>query len=297
MTAYFVDTENVHSNWSRELASAGPGDEFFLFHSPVSPRIGMDLFGDASLRGVNFRFIPCAVGPNAMDFQIATELGRRIGAGWDGSVAILSGDHGFDAVVDYWSRQGVSIERRDCGPAECPRSSPFAGLGLAREACMALDQFVGQARKKGGSLDKQVNHVHCKVGSAYPGKRGREIWGRANKAVRSALAAGMDADGSAPSGSGKKDKAGRDGAPDAAAVHKAYMDGMSGLTGVQLGEEELKACVNVLTYAMKQPENRRRAIVCSQFRSTLGDGRGRTAYIGIRPLLGEWSEKGVVPPV
>lgn len=285
MTTYLVDTENVHNGWRQAAASAGEGDEFLFFYSPASPKIGMDMFGDASLRGVGFRFIPCAIGENAMDFQLCTELGRQVCLGRDREFVILSGDKGFDFAVDYWSRQDVAIRRE--GQAGCaPEPSPFAELELPRAVCMAMDQFVSTARKKSRQLDKRINYVHCRVGSVYPGKRGRDIWFKSRALVTELLLEGADVGADVPLVGVERPEP----------TIRTYLNTMEGLDGVDLRDGEAKRCANILAHAMRQPANRRLGIVCSQFRSCLGNHRGLAAYGAVKPLILKWGAEGA-PPV
>lgn len=111
MDVYFVDTENTWAGVPELFYKAAAGDVFFLFHSAHSPRLSMDVFGMASLRGVDFRFIPCFVGHNAMDFQLCTELGRQINLHPEAGFHIVSKDGGYDSVVKYWELQGKKVNR------------------------------------------------------------------------------------------------------------------------------------------------------------------------------------------
>ena len=81
LTYYLVDTENVAQRWIRTVADAAPGDTFLLFYSHNVGTVNMSAFGPGCLRGIRFEFIGCAVGSNAIDFQICTELGRLTASG------------------------------------------------------------------------------------------------------------------------------------------------------------------------------------------------------------------------
>lgn len=111
LTYYLVDTENVAQRWIRTVADAAPGDTFLLFYSHNVGTVNMSAFGPGCLRGIRFEFIGCAVGSNAIDFQICTELGRLTALHQGDSFCILSGDGGFDAVVRYWRDRNVDVRR------------------------------------------------------------------------------------------------------------------------------------------------------------------------------------------
>lgn len=98
-------------DWAPIAAEASKGDVFLLFYSERTCTMDLAMFGPGSAAGAHFRFIECATGPNAMDFQISTELGRCVATWPDGKFAIVSRDGGYDAVVSYWKKQGVDIRR------------------------------------------------------------------------------------------------------------------------------------------------------------------------------------------
>lgn len=113
MTYYLVDTENVGRSWSRQALAAGEGDVFILFYSRNTGPVHLELFGPGCLKGASFRFIECRTGPNAMDFQLCTELGSAVANDPDASYVILSGDKGYDPVVAYWQDRNVQVRRRN----------------------------------------------------------------------------------------------------------------------------------------------------------------------------------------
>lgn len=120
MTYYLIDTENVACRWAQFAEKAGTDDVFILFYSKNVGAVSMKLFGPACLRGIRFSFVECHVGPSAMDFQMATELGRLVTLHPDDGYVVVSGDTGFDVVVKYWLARGVRISR------ECPEVAPKA---------------------------------------------------------------------------------------------------------------------------------------------------------------------------
>lgn len=50
-------------------------------------------------------------GRNAMDFYIACKIGELFGSGYQGIVAIVSGDKGYSAVQDYWTCCAEPVRR------------------------------------------------------------------------------------------------------------------------------------------------------------------------------------------
>ena len=129
MKYYLVDTENVATRWTQCAEKAEPGDMFILFYSKNVGAVSMGLFGPACLRGIRFDFVECHVGPNALDFQLATELGRLVALHPEAGFSIVSRDAGFDPVVKYWRDRGVGISRE--GPAVGPAAKPEVSRAAA----------------------------------------------------------------------------------------------------------------------------------------------------------------------
>lgn len=111
MKYWLVDTENVAKSWQPFAERAESGDVFILFYSKNVGPVSMSLFGPACLKGVRFEFIECRVGSNAMDFQIATELGKLVALHPDAEFIIISKDTGFNVVVEYWRRRKLNVRR------------------------------------------------------------------------------------------------------------------------------------------------------------------------------------------
>jgi hypothetical protein len=70
------------------------------------------------------------VGKNYLDFQLATFLGYRIAQGGTGNVVIITGDTGFDSIVDFWEERGVTICRKSyiSGRPECGKAHKSAAV-------------------------------------------------------------------------------------------------------------------------------------------------------------------------
>lgn len=111
MAVYFVDMENVASNWGASLEQATKGDQFILFYTKSSPNISIGLMEKLVRKKVKLECILCCKGSNALDFQLATELGYRIHRNHKAEYVIVSKDTGYNAVVDYWKKRGITIKR------------------------------------------------------------------------------------------------------------------------------------------------------------------------------------------
>ena len=109
-TILFVDTENVNNYWMQTLDYYANRDliDVRLFYTEPGPRLSYDDLRQIYEKQVRLSFILCVRGTNALDFQLATQLGCDI-AKEDPQTTefvIVSNDHGFDPVVKYWKTNG-----------------------------------------------------------------------------------------------------------------------------------------------------------------------------------------------
>lgn len=113
---FLVDSENVANRWIPLLREKKLGDRIFLFYTAKSPTLPYELVKELIQNpdSAQLGWISCFMGLNALDFQLVSELGHMIGTnGTDAEITyyILSNDHGYDAVCQYWCRQGVTVKR------------------------------------------------------------------------------------------------------------------------------------------------------------------------------------------
>ena len=79
------------------------GDAVELFFSSACPNIANKIFVDIKKSGCKVRI--CKLQnprKNALDFYIASRIGELIGSGYQESIVIISNDHGFRSVQEYW---------------------------------------------------------------------------------------------------------------------------------------------------------------------------------------------------
>lgn len=110
---YLVDSENVGDLWvTHVLALAEEEDEIVVFYTQKSPHMGYDTLRKLLADGRDVDFIKCVEGKNALDFQLVTELGYRLGGQKEECEYIMvTNDTGFDAVVQYWKNAGKQVKR------------------------------------------------------------------------------------------------------------------------------------------------------------------------------------------
>lgn len=110
---YLVDSENVGDLWvTHILALAEEEDEILVFYTQKSPHMGYDTIRKLLADGREVEFVKCVEGRNALDFQLVTELGYRLGSEKEECEYIMvTNDTGFDAVVQYWKNAGKQVKR------------------------------------------------------------------------------------------------------------------------------------------------------------------------------------------
>ena len=88
-------------------------------------------------------------GKNALDFHIAFELGRTFETSPETQCFVLSGDKGFDPLLDHLKRSGMS----------CRRIESLDDLGSALAvAAVAIDQVVCPHCKKASTVPHHGGH-------------------------------------------------------------------------------------------------------------------------------------------
>lgn len=110
---YLVDSENVGDLWVTHILSlAETEDEILVFYTQKSPHMGYDTIRKLLADGREVDFVKCVEGKNALDFQLVTELGYRLGSDKEECEYIMvTNDTGFDAVVQYWKNAGKQVKR------------------------------------------------------------------------------------------------------------------------------------------------------------------------------------------
>lgn len=100
---FFIDFENVRSDGFEGADRLDHGDSVTLFYSDAAFTAKQESLEQLCNSGCKVGLCKLVnQGKNALDFYIATSLGEAMGRGYMGDVAIISGDKGFQALVDYW---------------------------------------------------------------------------------------------------------------------------------------------------------------------------------------------------
>ncbi len=122
-TTYFIDSENVGDNWIYLLDAVADEDEILVFYTSRSPHMNYRNLIHLKQSPREVTFIECCEGNNALDFQLATDLGYRAGNISDGEFIIVTNDIGYDAIVKYWRKRNVQVKR--IPGAQCAQISRY----------------------------------------------------------------------------------------------------------------------------------------------------------------------------
>lgn len=119
-TKYLIDVENIGDKWAPYIAQLQEDDTIVLFYTKASNgrelTIPIDSLHSVCEKRAKMEYIQCftgAPGHNALDFQLATELGAQLVTHKDTNYIIISRDTGFDVLVKYWQHKGFNIIRTD----------------------------------------------------------------------------------------------------------------------------------------------------------------------------------------
>ena len=108
-----VDFENVDERGLSGVETLRETDRIIIFHNGTNKMT----FGMhkklASARCASEYIELKRNGRNALDFQLTTYLGYLIAQNPNERFQIISGDIGFDAVIDFWLERGVKIEKKN----------------------------------------------------------------------------------------------------------------------------------------------------------------------------------------
>lgn len=110
---YLIDSENVGDVWVTHIMEfAKTEDEIVVFYTQKSPYMCYENIRKLMETDREIIFIKCVEGQNALDFQLVTELGYRIGNEEEiTEYVVVTNDTGFDAAVRYWKAKGKLVKR------------------------------------------------------------------------------------------------------------------------------------------------------------------------------------------
>lgn len=150
---YLIDSENVGDVWVTHIMEfAKPQDEIVVFYTQKSPYMCYENIRKLMETDREIAFIKCVEGQNALDFQLVTELGYRIGnIKEEIEYVVVTNDTGFDAAVRYWKTHGKMVKRYN-----------------VKFCQMLLSQFRAENKKKEKNLaekpiDQEIKEMVCET--------------------------------------------------------------------------------------------------------------------------------------
>lgn len=131
MSLYLIDYENVREKGFDGVEKLTGRDEVIIFYSEFIKNLPFQIHVELMNSKAKYEYFAThKVGKNYLDFQLATFLGYRIAQGGTGNVVIITGDTGFDSIVDFWEERGVTICRKSyiSGRPECGKAHKSAAV-------------------------------------------------------------------------------------------------------------------------------------------------------------------------
>ncbi len=110
MSYYLVDFENVKKDGLDGIHKLGKEDKVCIFYSKNADSITFDQHRRITESQASIEFCKVDVGSkNALDFQLATQLGYLIANQAANMYYIVSKDKGFEILSGYWKSRGISV--------------------------------------------------------------------------------------------------------------------------------------------------------------------------------------------
>lgn len=113
MNYFLIDFENVRTEGIKDFQGVQKGDSIIVFYSENCKTVTLDILNKIFDLGLKYKGFCVKVGTkNALDFQLTSYLGYLIGQETpDACYHIVSEDRGFEAAVNFWQEQGISVRR------------------------------------------------------------------------------------------------------------------------------------------------------------------------------------------
>lgn len=110
MNYYLVDFENVKKDGLDGVHLLNPEDKVCIFYSKNADSITFDQHRRIMESKADIELCKVEVGSkNALDFQLATQLGFLVANKAAAQYYIVSKDKGFEILSGYWKSRGVSV--------------------------------------------------------------------------------------------------------------------------------------------------------------------------------------------
>ena len=112
MSVYIIDYENVTIHGLEGINLLSSRDTLCIFYGPVPASLPFTTYLELANTEAEVRHIGTRkTAKNYLDFHIATYVGMLVGRGEEGPYRLITGDSGFDSIVDFLSTEGYVASR------------------------------------------------------------------------------------------------------------------------------------------------------------------------------------------
>ena len=112
MAIYFIDYENVRVDGLKGVAKLTEDDSVCIFYSENQNKLTFGLHRRLCESKAKIEYIKIKLDrKNALDFQLASNLGYKIAENKEQEFVIVSKDMGFDSTVEFWKGKKIQISR------------------------------------------------------------------------------------------------------------------------------------------------------------------------------------------
>lgn len=309
MEVYFIDTENVATRWVECLPTIKTGSKILMFYTTASPSLSMVHLSKIFKVTKDLEFIQCKAGHNALDFQLVTELGSRVARNSKNKYVIVSGDTGFNAVVDYWRQRDIDVSRMGApvpvktgtatilAPGSTAPSKPTKAVPekketgyeyICKDACITAPdddvvvKIIVEAMQK--PQNQRLSHVYSEMCSKFGQKRGQKMYSKISNAIKRAQ----------PIPQTDTLNINKPTVPASASVVESPVLGYALICKkANINGEEADKITAFITTAMEKPMNQRRSDVYHKMCSEFGQARGLALYRHIKDMLQKVVENGL----
>lgn len=108
---YLIDTENVGDRWFGLMEKMKKKDRFVIFYSQNHSK-RLEEFILRQINNPRIIWLECAVGNNALDYQLVGVLAYLVVKHPKASFCIYSNDKGYQKTVEFWTSRGIQISQR-----------------------------------------------------------------------------------------------------------------------------------------------------------------------------------------
>ena len=165
MKYYLIDTENVGSDWIRLIEKAKAKDRFVLFWTKNSPRVTYQDLQTITDPQIQMEAVQFHTGQNALDFQLVSYMGHILNKRAKAQFIIVSKDHGYDPVAEFWSEKGYNVSRNSLTEYEKDAVVESVMGDAPKEEIDVFVNIMNKAKTKG---QKEVKaYVHGQLVKAF----------------------------------------------------------------------------------------------------------------------------------